>query len=57
MVTDQSLVGMTTAGLFLGEPAAIMWLIDLVLVKMVWSMLRSQENCLSQENRKAKKTF
>ena len=30
-------------------------LIDLVLVEMVWSMLKSQENCLSQENQKAKK--
>ena len=38
-----------------------MKLIDLVLVKMVWNMLKSQENylsqktCLIQENRKAKK--
>ena len=35
--------------------------IDLMLVEIVWSMLRSQEkrlsfeNCLSQENRKVKK--
>ena len=29
-------------------------LIDMVLVKIVWSMLRSQKNCLIQENQKVK---
>ena len=33
----------------------IMRLIDLVLMKIVWSTLKSQKNCLSQENQKVKK--
>ena len=51
----QPLVGTTIASQPLGGTMATVRLIDLVLVEMVWSTLRSQENCLSQENRKAKK--
>ena len=37
------------------ETMAMVSLMDLVLIEMVWSILKSQENCLSQENQKAKK--
>ena len=44
MVADQFLVGMTTAGQFLKETTTTIRLIDLVLMVMVWSTLKSQEN-------------
>ena len=40
---------------FLRKMMAMVRLIDLMLVEMVWSILKSQENCLNQENQKAKK--
>ena len=46
---------MTIAGQFLGEMTATVRLIKLVLVEIVWNMLKSQENCLNQKNRKARK--
>ena len=55
MVVDQPLVRTTIAGQPLRDTTATMRSIDLVLVEIVWSMLKSQKNCLSQENRKAKK--
>ena len=51
----QSLVGITIANQFLKKTMTIVRLIDLMLVEIVWSMLKSQENCLSQENQKVKK--
>ena len=55
MAASKPLVGTTTTSQPLGGTTAMMRLIDLVLVEIVWSTLRSQENCLSQKNRKAKK--
>ena len=34
---------------------AMIRLMDLVLIEMICNILRSQENCLSQKNQKAKK--
>ena len=44
-----------TAGQLLKKTTAIVRSMNLVLVEMVWSILRSQENCLNQENQKVKK--
>ena len=55
MATSQPLIETITASQLLGKTMAMVRLIDLVLVEIVWNMLRSQENCLSQENQKAKK--
>ena len=30
-------------------------LMDLILVEMIWSILKNQQNCLSHKNQKAKK--
>ena len=47
---DQPLVETITINQSLGKTMATVRLMDLVLVEMVWSMLKNQENCLSQEN-------
>ena len=53
MATSQLLVEMTTISQPLEGMTITVRSIDWILVKMVWNMLRSQENCHSQENRKA----
>ena len=54
-VADQLLVETTIAGQPLEKTIVTIRSMDLVLVEMMQSTLKSQENCLSQENRKAKK--
>ena len=55
MATSQPLVETTIASQPLRKTMAIVRLIDLVLIEIMWSMLKNQENYLSQENQKAKK--
>ena len=61
MAASQPLVKMTIVGQSLEKTTAIVSLIDFVLMEIMWNMLKSQENYLSQknhpsqENRKAKK--
>ena len=55
MVASQLLVKTIVANQPLKKMTAIKRLIDLVLVEIVWSMLKNQENYLSKENQKAKK--
>ena len=55
MAIDQPLIETSIASQLLGETTATVKLMDLVLIEIMWKMLRSQENCQSQENWKAKK--
>ena len=55
MAAGQPLIETITTGQPLGETTAIVRSMNLMLVKIVWSMLKSQKNYLSQENQKAKK--
>ena len=50
---SQLLVETIITSQLLEKTTAMMRLIDLVLMEMMWDMLKSQENCLNQENQKA----